>query len=205
MTTIPQRTEPVRYVPIGDSLTIGQGVAAADAWPTLLTNHLQQSGFDISLIENIARSGWTSQQALEYQLPRFRELNGNFATVLIGANDLFRGVSPADFKAHFVALVDGLLAVVPNKYSLVVMTIPDYTRTPLGFVYGGREEYDVEDYNDIIRAEAKTRDLPLVDIYKESKWVMFDIGLLSDDGIHPSVKGHQQWEKVIYPVVEELL
>jgi lysophospholipase L1-like esterase len=198
---------PIRYVAVGDSLTEGYGVDPREAWPTLLINHIRTEGTDFTLTENLARSGRTSAQALAEQLPRFRELQPNFATLLIGANDVFRGVPVADFVQNLAALLDGMLAELPAPERLIIITIPDYRRTPIGFVYGrsDAEAPTTQEYNAVIRREAAARGLTLVDMYKESKWVMFDIGLLAEDGIHPSVAGHKKWEEAIYPIAQRLL
>lgn len=44
----PERTGE-RYVALGDSYTIGEGVAEAERWPNLLTAHLQGEGIGIGL------------------------------------------------------------------------------------------------------------------------------------------------------------
>src|SRR4051812_22647113 len=52
----------IRYVALGDSYTIGEGAIEPDeAWPTLLTNNLIKSGYQIKLIANPSKTGWTTQ------------------------------------------------------------------------------------------------------------------------------------------------
>lgn len=198
--------ETIRYVAVGDSLTSGHGVLPSEAWSALLVDHAISDGNDIVLVENLAVSGKTTAEALAEQLPLFRELEPNFATLLIGANDLFASRPVGEFYLDYIALLDGMLDVVPAN-RLIVMTIPDYTRTPLGFLYGNKKDFKkrITAYNDFIREQAKIRNVAVVDMHKQSKWVMFDVGLLAEDGIHPSARGHEKWEEVIYPVASKLL
>ena len=54
----------LRYIPIGDSYTIGEGVTEAERWPNLLAVHMTASGMPTEIIANPARTGWTTQDAL---------------------------------------------------------------------------------------------------------------------------------------------
>lgn len=199
-------SEPIRYVAMGDSLTIGDGVEPNQAWPSLLVSHFTDDGVEIDLYKNIAKSGWMTDETLAGQLPQLTELQPNFVTLLIGANDLFASRRAEEFYLDYITLLDGILAEVPAD-RVLVMTIPDYTRTPIGFLYGDMNEFKqlIAAYNSFIREQAQIRDVTIVDMHKQSKWVMLDVGLLSDDGIHPSVKGHQKWEEVIYPLAKASL
>ena len=57
-----------RYVAIGDSYSGGIGVAAHEAWPVVLTNHLHEDDVDITLT-NLGYGGWTSEDILIKQVP----------------------------------------------------------------------------------------------------------------------------------------
>src|SRR5437667_11023298 len=82
----------VRYFPIGDSYTIGEGLDANENFPSLLTAHLNQSGIAIELLGNPAKTGWTTQDAIDNDLPLFKRLKPDFSTLLIGVNDWVQGV-----------------------------------------------------------------------------------------------------------------
>ena len=51
--------KPLSYLALGDSYTIGEGVAASDRWPALLAARLRQSGIDVSEPDVIAKTGWS--------------------------------------------------------------------------------------------------------------------------------------------------
>jgi lysophospholipase L1-like esterase len=197
----------IRYVAIGDSYTIGEGAKSNEAWPNILTNHLREKGITIGLIANPSRTGWTTQNAIDRELPVFIESKPNFATLLIGVNDWVQGVDEKAFRERLVTLMDRMLAMLPGKHRLLVVTIPDFGVTPTGPKYsrGRNISEGIASFNEIIVDEAKKRDLRIVDIYPLSKQMGNDRSLVADDGLHPSAKEYAEWEKLIFPAALELL
>jgi lysophospholipase L1-like esterase len=45
----------------------------------------------------------------------------------------------------------------------------------------------------------------VVDVFPASKKMGDDPSLVARDGLHPSAKAYAEWEKIIFPVVFELL
>ena len=197
--------EPIRYVPIGDSYTAGTGALFEESWPVVLANHLKAEGFPIKLLANPARSGWTTQDAIDNELQVFESLYPNFATVLIGANDIARGVSLDDFRAHLKILIERMLTVLPKKNRLVLITIPDFFLTPAGNLLGPGLSVRINLFNRVIREEAFIRGLKIADIHSFSKKIAKDTSLISEDGLHPSAKGYALWETVIYKEASKIL
>ena len=199
--------EPIRYVAIGDSYTIGEGAKPDEAWPNVLTKHLREQGINIELIANPSVTGWTTQMAIDRELPVFVKAKPNFATLLIGVNDWVHSVDANTFRQRFVTLVDRMLELLPNKQRLLVVTIPDFGVTPTGQNYsrGRNISEGIASFNRIITDEAKKRDLRLVDIFDLSKKVKDNPSLVAGDGLHPSAKEYAEWEKLIFPVALELL
>lgn len=200
----PTIMQPISYVPIGDSYTEGTGVEPTDAWPVLLTQQLQADGVDITLVKNIAKSGWTTTDAIAGQLPEFVTLQPNMATLFLGANDLFHGVPVAEFTSNYETLILGMLDVLPSSNHLLLVTIPDYSLTPTGIAYArGRSiSTGLEEYNAAIYTLADKYNLQVADVHSVSKKFIFDVGLVSADGLHPSRRGHELWTSVIYPVIQ---
>lgn len=192
--------DPVRYVPIGDSYTAGTGVSPEQAWPVLLTQRLRAAGIDIEMIGNPAQNGWTTVDALEKEMPLFRAAQPGFATLMVGANDLVQGADTKTFRKNFSRLLDAMLAAMPGKKRLVVITIPDFTCTLSGSRFtGGRDVGRVLGwFNRIIREEAGLRGLPVADIYPVSRRMCKDYSYTAPDGLHPSIKGHYVFQEVIY-------
>jgi lysophospholipase L1-like esterase len=199
--------EPVRYVAIGDSYTIGEGAKKDEAWPNVLTKHLRAQGINIELIANPSVTGWTAEMAIDRELPVFVNSKPNFATLLIGVNDWVQGVDANTFRQRFVTLVDRMLELLPNKNRLLVVTIPDFGMTPTGAKYsrGRNISEGIASFNRIITEDAKKRDLRVVDIFDLSKKVKDNPSLVAADGLHPSAKEYAEWERVIFPAALELL
>ncbi len=197
----------IRYVAIGDSYSIGEGATPNESWPALLTRHLNAQGVHVDLIANPSRTGWTTKEATDRELPIFRDAQPNFGTLQIGVNDWVQGIDEATFRKHFTFLVDQMFQVLPNKKRLLIVTIPDFGVTPTGprYARGRNISEGLTRFNQIIAEEAKNRSLRVVDIFPLSKKMGADPSLVARDGLHPSAKEYAEWETVIFPAALELL
>ncbi len=204
---IDKKNEPVRYVAIGDSYSIGEGASPDQSWPAVLTRHLNAEGLHVDLIANPSVTGWTSQQAIDRELPIFLQSKPNFATLQIGVNDWVQGVDETTFRKRFASLVDQMLAVLSKKDRLLIVTVPDFSVTPTGARYsrGRNISEGLTRFNEIINDEAKKRSLKVVDVFPTSKAMKNDPSLIAADGLHPSAKEYAEWEKLIFPAAFELL
>jgi len=197
----------IRYAVVGDSYSCGEGASPKESWPALLTQHLNAKGLHVDLVSNPSVTGWTTKDAIDRELPKFVNSNPNFATLLIGVNDWVQGIDETTFRNRFSYLLDQMLAVLPNKKHLLVVTIPDFGVTPTGPKYSrGRNIHEgIMQFNQIVTEEARKRGLSVVDIFPLSKKMGKDKSLVAKDGLHPSAKAYAEWEKIISPVVLELL
>jgi acyl-CoA thioesterase I len=197
----------IRYAVIGDSYSCGEGASPKESWPALLTQHLKSQGVEVDLVSNPSVTGWTTKDAVDKELPKFVRSNPTFATLLIGVNDWVQGVDETTFRNRFSYLVDQMLAVLPNKKRLLVVTIPDFGVTPTGPKYArGRNIHEgIMQFNQIAIEEAHKRGLKVVDIFPLSKKMGQDKSLVAKDGLHPSAKEYAEWEKIIFPAALELL
>ena len=199
--------EKIRYAVIGDSYSCGEGAKPTESWPALLTEHLKSQGVNIDLVSNPSVTGWTTKDAIDKELPKYVNSNPNFATLLIGVNDWVQGVDETAFRNRLSYLLDSMLAVLPNKKRLLVVTIPDFGVTPTGPKYArGRNIHEgITQFNKIVTEEARKRGLQVVDIFPLSKNMGHDKSLVAKDGLHPSAKAYAEWEKIIFPAAQELL
>jgi acyl-CoA thioesterase I len=202
-----QTKEKIRYAVIGDSYSCGEGATPKESWPALLTQRLKGEGLDVDLVSNPSVTGWTTKDAIDKELPKFVSSSPNFATLLIGVNDWVQGVDETAFKNRLSYLLDQMLAVLPNKKRLLVVTIPDFGVTPTGHKYSrGRNIHEgIMQFNRIVTEEARKRGLNVVDIFPLSKKMGDDKSLVAKDGLHPSAKEYAEWEKIILPAALELL
>jgi acyl-CoA thioesterase I len=199
--------EKIRYAVIGDSYSCGEGASPKESWPAIMTQHLNAQGLHVDLVSNPSVTGWTTKDAIDRELPKFINSNPNFATLLIGVNDWVQGVDEATFRNRFSYLLDQMLAVLPNKKRLLVVTIPDFGVTPTGPKYSrGRNIHEgIMQFNQIVTEEARKRGLNVVDIFPLSKKMGEDKSLVAKDGLHPSAKEYAEWEKITFPAALELL
>jgi lysophospholipase L1-like esterase len=199
--------EKIRYAVIGDSYSIGEGATPKESWPALLTQHLKSQGVNVDLVSNPSVTGWTTKDAIDKELPKFIRSDPTFATLLIGVNDWVQGVDETTFRTRFSYLLDQMLAVLPDKKRLLVVTIPDFGVTPTGpkYAHGRNISEGIASFNKIITEESTKRGLRVVDVFEASKKMGTDRSFVAADGLHPSAKEYAEWEKVIFPVAFELL
>src|SRR5438046_9479290 len=132
----------IRYAVVGDSYSCGEGASPKESWPALMTQHLNAQGLHVDLVSNPSVTGWTTKDAIDRELPKFVNSNPNFATLLIGVNDWVQGIDETTFRNRFSYLLDQMLAVLPNKNHLLVVTIHDFEVTTISFNYSsGRSSY----------------------------------------------------------------
>jgi lysophospholipase L1-like esterase len=201
------KIDKIRYAVVGDSYSCWEGEKPSDSWPALLTQNLKAQGVDVDLVSNPSVTGWTTKDAIDRELPKFVASNPTFATLLIGVNDWVQGVDETTFRNRCSYLLDQMLAVLPIKKRLLVVTIPDFGVTPTGPKYSrGRNIHEgILQFNQIVIEEARKRGLTVVDIFPLSKKMGQDKSLVAKDGLHPSAKAYAEWEKIIFPAALELL
>ncbi len=204
---MPGKEQTLRYAVVGDSYSIGEGATEAEAWPTLLARSLTKSGIPTELVSNPSRTGWTTADAVEHELEKFRAARPDFGTLMLGVNDWVQGVDAETFRQRLCHIMDVMRAALPNEKRLLVVNIPDFSVTPDGGTYARDRDISagLASFNAIIAEEAKQRGLSVVDIFPLSKQMGHDPTLVAADGLHPSAKAYAEWEKLIFPAARLLL
>jgi lysophospholipase L1-like esterase len=183
----------LKYLALGDSYTIGEGVAPADRWPNRLAAALQLPEPEI-----IARTGWTTDEldaAIDDADPR-----GPFdlVTLLIGVNDQYRGDRAGDYRPKFVRLLQRAILFAGNDpRRVVVVSIPDWGVTPFAV---GRDRASIASqidcFNAINREESLRARARYADVTAISRR---GASLVVDDHLHPSAAMYEQWFSRILP------
>lgn len=197
---------PIRYVALGDSYTIGTSVAPGDRWPERLVATLADDGFDLQLVANLGVNGATSGDVVARQLGRLDELAPEFATLLIGVNDVVKDVPEARYLANLETILDDLMSRLPTD-RIASITTPDYTVTPAGANFGDPviQRAGIARNNAILTELANSRGVAIVDIFDLSRRAARDRSLVASDGLHPSGTQYALWVERIAPVVGRLL
>lgn len=196
----------IRYLALGDSYVVGEGLPARDAWPAQLVSAAETQGIKMTLVSTIARNGWTSSQLIDNGQGDIIVAKPDFVTLQIGANDVIQGNSPQRFRDNLHVLYDQITGVVPAS-RVVVLTIPDFLVTSKGLSYerGGATAQLLREFNSIIKDVSAERNIAVVDVYEISKGMSGNPNLVSRDGFHPSSAEYQRWVQVILPTVTNLL
>jgi acyl-CoA thioesterase I len=197
----------VKYVPLGDSYTICEGAKASECWTEILSVNLYKRGIQLEILANPARSGFTTKDLIERQLPLFENYKPEFTTLLIGVNDWVQEVNPEEFRKNYVLILNRIQQVIQDKDNIVILTIPDFSVKPEGKKYGkGRNISEgIAYFNKIISEEAEKRGLKTVDLFALSHEMKYDKQTIALDGLHPSAKEYALWEKVIFQTALEVL
>jgi len=195
--------ESVRFVPLGDSYTIGTSVAEHERWPNRLAERVPQ----LELVGNPAVNGFTSADVISEELVQLDLLRPELVSVLIGVNDVVQGVPHSQYTGNVALILEELLARLPPR-RIVCLATPDYTATPMGDAFGDAAlaRDAIVRNNDILREACNARGIRFVpEIFEISQEARDDATLVADDGLHPSALQYRRWVDAIAPVVEELL
>lgn len=189
-----------RYVALGDSYTIGEGVAPGERWPDVLVERLRDAGLPIDLMANPSVTGWTSAQLIEYELPILEMSDATFVTLLIGVNDWVQGVARDVFNDRLRTILDRIQAILPDPRKVILITIPDFSVTPQGATYSrGRDiTAGIAGFNALIIDEGVARGLPVVDIFPLSR-ALVSHEFVGDDGLRPSGAAYARWVDLVLP------
>jgi lysophospholipase L1-like esterase len=194
----------LRYVALGDSYTIGTSVGEGERWPNQLVAALDGA---LELVANPAVNGYTSADVIREELPAFARSEPEFASLLVGVNDVVQGVREATYAANVAVILDALSERLPADRIVCVAT-PDYTLTPQGAEYGVPEERrrGIERVNALLVEACATRGIAFVpDTFAISRRVPDDPTLVAADGLHPSGAQYALWADAIGVVVRRLL
>jgi lysophospholipase L1-like esterase len=196
----------LRYVALGDSYTIGTGVQRVDRWPDRLVAALGPAEPTLALVANLAVNGYTTDDLIRHELPALDQLRPEFVTVLIGVNDVVRGVSSTSYVVNVRTILDDVSERV-GPSGIVTVAVPDYTITPAGADYGDpRRRHDgIVVVNEALAREASDRGIAFVDIVDLSLRVKDDPTLVANDGLHPSGRQYGLWVERIGPIVARLI
>jgi lysophospholipase L1-like esterase len=197
----------LRYVALGDSYTIGTALDdPAQRWPNQLVAAIGGDPPTLDLVANLGVNGYTSGSVVGSELPQLDALRPEFASLLIGVNDVVQGVPEATYAANVSRILGELLARLPAD-RIVTVSTPDYTVTPSGADYGdpARRAAGIRRNDAILRGEATARGIAWVDIHDLSLRAAADRSLVADDGLHPSGAQYALWVERIAPVVRRLL
>ncbi len=199
----------LRYLALGDSYTIGEGVDPAGRWPVQLAAGLRDAGIAIADPRIIATTGWTTGE-LAAAMDAAEPLGGwDFVSLLIGVNNQYRGCPLDEYEIAFAHLLERAVALAGGRAQRVlVLSIPDWGATPFGAASGRglqRIGDEIDAYNAAAEATCASHGVAWVDVTAISRRHAGDAAMLVDDGLHPSAAMYAEWTAAALPAARALL
>jgi len=198
-----------RYLALGDSYTIGEGVAPHERWPNQLVNLLQKNGIAIEQPDVVARTGWTTDElSAALRVHRFQPPYA-LVTLLIGVNNQYRGRDLDNYRMEFTALLQRAIELAGDAPErVIVVSIPDWGITPFG-TSSGRDTHEIARQIDAYNAANAQISTMLHCHYVDITAISRDGGaeppMLGGDGLHPAAAMHERWAEAVLPAARAAL
>jgi len=197
------------FLALGDSYTIGEGVAEGGRWPVQLAKALREEAIALADPRIIATTGWTTDE-LAWGVDGAEPLGEwDFVTLLIGVNNQYRGRSAIDFRGEFETLLQRAIRCARGRADRVmVLSIPDWGVTPFVKTTQSTPEQvatELDAYNAAAQVVCEAHAVAFVDITPVSRERGSEAEMLADDGLHPSAAMYTLWTALALPVARNLL
>ena len=197
----------IRYLALGDSYTIGEGVPENQRWPVLLSQQLLDSGIQVEKVEIVAATGWTTRNLINAIEGKNLDKSYDLVSLLIGVNNQYQGKSIEEYRKEFAELLNTAIELAGGKEENVfVLSIPDYSVTPFA---RGRDiskiAEEIEAFNSVNKEIAEQKRVKYFNITPLSQNAKNDPALLAEDQLHPSGKMYGQWVEFILPEIVSIV
>jgi lysophospholipase L1-like esterase len=180
----------IRYLALGDSYTIGEGVDEQDRWPVILAERL-----GIGMPAIIAKTGWTTDELQETLIKEPPDKDYDLVSLLIGVNNQYRGYDLDIYRKEFARLLQQAISFAGDDPTKVfVVSIPDYGVTPFAAEKQPQKiSKEINIYNDINKEISLEKGVRYFYITPISRKAAQDSTLLAKDQLHPSGKMYRLW------------
>jgi acyl-CoA thioesterase I len=178
-----------KIVVLGDSLTSGRGIGKNAAYPAILQERVEDSGYKYDVV-NAGISGDTTARALR----RYRDTLDDDVEILIvalGANDGLRGVPVDQVKSNLSVIIDDA-----QRRGIETLLVGMDALPLLGWDYSVAFHRLYEDLAMRFR-------VPLVPFLMVN--VMSNPSLMQSDHVHPNRDGARAIADLIWPSLQTLL
>lgn len=181
-----------KWIVLGDSISAAYGIEPDQGWVHLLDQRLNEQSAQSHQVVNASISGETTGGGLA-RLPNLLDNHPDADWIIIelGGNDGLRGYPIGSMRENLRQMVN-LSQQRELKVILVGMQIPPN--------YGPRYTRQFRDSYDLIASEY---DVPLVEVFLET--VALEVGMMQDDGIHPTAEAQPILLDNIWSVIEAQL
>ena len=184
-----QARERPRIVILGDSLTAGLGLPAAEAYPARLQERIDRGGWWFEVV-SAAVSGDTTAGGMR-RLAWALEGDVRLLVVALGGNDALRGLPVGQMRDNLVAILDEAA-----RHGVRVLLTGMEAPPNFGPAY-------TSNFRAAFRDLAASRDLTFVPFLLEGVAGMPELN--QDDGIHPNAEGAERVAAHLWVTLEPLL
>ncbi|MBE0638842.1 MAG: SGNH/GDSL hydrolase family protein [Bacteroidales bacterium] len=196
-----------RFLALGDSYTIGEGVGMEETFPAQLALTLE-AGSQFQIETNIlAKTGWTTSQLINAIADSIPEGTFDLVTLLIGVNNQYRGLDKTQYRLEFRELLQQAVVFAGhNAKRVIVLSIPDYGVTPFAANLNPQKiSEEINIFNAINFDESGRTEAHYIEITSISRKASSDKTLLAGDSLHPSGKMYREWVSKMHPILESIV
>jgi lysophospholipase L1-like esterase len=195
--------QPMKYLALGDSYTIGESVAEAERWPNQLVDSLIKRSWHIDKPTIIATTGWRTDNLKNAMTIAKLKSEYDLVSLLIGVNNQYQGKSSKEYAIEFEELLKTAIQLAKGKKDRVfVVSIPDYGFTPYGKPKQETITKAIDEFNEINARITYKYGIQYFDITETSRDGLKDASLVAADGLHPSGKMYSYWVELIVKDLE---
>lgn len=196
------KDEPIKFLALGDSYTIGESVEEDKRWPVQLVKVLTTKGYKCHSPEIIATTGWRTDDLKKSITNSQSSKDYNLVSLLIGVNNQYQNKSMNTYAADFEALLNLAIEFAGNdKSKVMVISIPDYGFTPAGKCNQQKISQEIDAFNAVNKSITDRKGARYINITDISRQGLEEPDLVAEDGLHPSGKMYAMWvEKIISEV-----
>lgn len=200
---------PATYLALGDSYTIGEGIAADEGWPGQLVRRLRALGVEVAPPRIVATTGWTTDELSAAMDAAALDPPYDLVSLLIGVNNQYRGRTRENYRDEFARLLERACGLAARGAATTfVLSIPDWGVTRFARMQG-RDAQRIADEIDAFNAAARTicsaAGVPFVDVTALSRDGGDGDSMLVADGLHPSAAQYALWTEATLPTVRAIL
>lgn len=186
--------EPLTYLALGDSYTIGESVAETERWPVQLANALTERGTAVAKPQIIAVTGWRTDNLKNgIEIAQLKSTY-DMVSLLIGVNNQYQGKSIEEYATEYEELLNMAIKFAGDDRSRVfVVSIPDYGYTPFGEPKKDTISVEIDAFNKVNKEITESYGVSYFNITDISREGLKDPALVADDKLHPSGKQYTMW------------
>ncbi len=212
---VPQIPPPVqqpakqkKYLALGDSYTIGQGVPQNESYPVQTKKWVAANGIPgVADPLIIATTGWTTENLLTALASQKPVGPFDVVTLLIGVNDQYRRMDIKGYETRFRQLLEQAISLAGNIPShVVVLSIPDYSVTPFATQMDkDRIAKEIDEFNAVNKLITLSLNAKYLDITPSTRQALNNTAFICPDGLHPSGLEYRKWAEWLGTIMKDVL